>query len=100
MNIARSDSTTVYVAPPLEGARSWQRLFHRWFVEYNPLYLLSATLVLAGYILTAAALCLRALAPAFPAAPEPARADAQERAGASPYRMGPDAPGLQDRASI
>ncbi|MEM9189757.1 MAG: hypothetical protein AAGF12_11310 [Myxococcota bacterium] len=26
----------------------WQRLAHRWFVEYNPLYLVSATLVLGG----------------------------------------------------
>ncbi|AKU97476.1 hypothetical protein AKJ09_04140 [Labilithrix luteola] len=31
----------------------WRRLFHRWFVEYNPLYLLSAALVLAGTILCA-----------------------------------------------
>ena len=28
-----------------------QRLLHRWFVEYNPLYLLSAALVLAGLAL-------------------------------------------------
>jgi hypothetical protein len=26
----------------------WKRLLHRWFVEYNPLYLLSAALVLGG----------------------------------------------------
>lgn len=26
----------------------WRRLLHRWFVEYNPCYLLSAALVLAG----------------------------------------------------
>jgi len=26
----------------------WQRLFHRWFIEYNPLYLLSAGLVIVG----------------------------------------------------
>jgi len=26
----------------------WRRLFHRWFVEYNPLYLLSACCVLVG----------------------------------------------------
>jgi hypothetical protein len=26
----------------------WQRLLHRWFIEYNPLYLLSAALVLLG----------------------------------------------------
>lgn len=28
----------------------WQRLLHRWFVEYNPLYLVSALLVLSGLI--------------------------------------------------
>lgn len=26
----------------------WRRLFHRWFIEYNPLYLLSACCVLVG----------------------------------------------------
>jgi hypothetical protein len=26
----------------------WRRLLHRWFIEYNPLYLLSAALVLGG----------------------------------------------------
>ncbi len=30
----------------------WRRLFHRWFIEYNPLYLVSAALVLVGVILT------------------------------------------------
>jgi len=44
-------------APEAKVARSaepslpdpfWQRLFYRWFIQYNPLYLLSATLVLAG----------------------------------------------------
>jgi hypothetical protein len=30
----------------------FRRLMHRWLVEYNPLYLLSATLVLGGMILT------------------------------------------------
>lgn len=30
----------------------WRRLLHRWLIEYNPLYLLSATLVLGGMILT------------------------------------------------
>jgi hypothetical protein len=30
----------------------WRRLLHRWLVQYNPLYLLSATLVLGGMILT------------------------------------------------
>lgn len=33
-----TDSTTAY----------WRRLFRRWFVEYNPLYLCSAMLVLGG----------------------------------------------------
>ncbi len=31
----------------------WRRLCHRWFVQYNPLYLLSAALVLAGVNLIA-----------------------------------------------
>lgn len=31
----------------------WQRLLYRWFVEYNPLYLLSAALVLCGASLVA-----------------------------------------------
>jgi len=26
----------------------WRRLFRRWFIEYNPLYLLSACCVLVG----------------------------------------------------
>jgi hypothetical protein len=30
----------------------WRRLLHRWFVEYNPLYLVSATLVLGGMIVS------------------------------------------------
>jgi len=34
-----------------EAALFWRRLLHRWFVEYNPLYLLSATLVLGGCFL-------------------------------------------------
>lgn len=29
----------------------WRRLLYRWFVEYNPLYLLSASLVLGGMVL-------------------------------------------------
>lgn len=33
------------VGPP---ENPWRRLLHRWFVEYNPFYLLSAALVLAG----------------------------------------------------
>lgn len=32
-------------------ASFWRPILHRWFVEYNPLYLLSAALVLAGTIL-------------------------------------------------
>lgn len=42
--------------PPNDTSRSdgdsyWQKLFHRWFVEYNPLYLVSASLVLGGMVL-------------------------------------------------
>jgi hypothetical protein len=33
------------------AAGFWQRLLYRWFVEYNPLYLLSAALVLGGCFL-------------------------------------------------
>ena len=32
------------------GSAFWRPLLHRWFIEYNPFYLLSATLVLAGMI--------------------------------------------------
>jgi hypothetical protein len=39
-------------APTDEARPYWQKLLHRWLVEYNPLYLLSATLVLGGMILT------------------------------------------------
>jgi hypothetical protein len=35
-----------------------RRLLHRWLVEYNPLYLISATLVLGGMILTSRGLAL------------------------------------------
>lgn len=35
-----------------EAASYWRRLLHRWLIEYNPLYLISATLVLGGMILT------------------------------------------------
>src|SRR4051812_37312222 len=35
----------------------WRRLLHRWLVQYNPLYLLSASLCLGGMIL-----CSRGLA--------------------------------------
>ncbi|WP_394840890.1 hypothetical protein LZC95_27920 [Pendulispora brunnea] len=35
--------------PAGEGANAfWARLLHRWFIEYNPFYLCSATLVLVG----------------------------------------------------
>ena len=34
-----------------EAPGYWQRLSYRWFVEYNPLYLLSAALVLGGVTL-------------------------------------------------
>ena len=37
-------------APSLDDLR-WRQLFHRWFIQYNPLYLISAALVLAGVIL-------------------------------------------------
>jgi hypothetical protein len=40
--------TTRHDATPDEGAQFWRRLFYRWFVEYNPLYLVSAALVLGG----------------------------------------------------
>jgi hypothetical protein len=30
------------------SAAFWQRLLHRWFIEFNPLYLVSAALVLGG----------------------------------------------------
>lgn len=35
------------------GADYWQRLLHRWFVQYNPIYLVSAMLVLGGMITAA-----------------------------------------------
>jgi hypothetical protein len=36
----------------------WRQLLHRWLIEHNPLYLASATLVLAGMILTSRGLAL------------------------------------------
>lgn len=33
-------------------AQYWQQLLHRWFVQYNPIYLVSAMLVLGGTIVT------------------------------------------------
>jgi hypothetical protein len=50
-----NDSTTPAV--PDFGASYARRLLHRWLIEYNPLYLLSAALVLAGTFL-----CSRGLA--------------------------------------
>ena len=50
------ESTTPDDAPG-PGASYTRRLLHRWLVEYNPLYLLSAALVLAGTFL-----CSRGLA--------------------------------------
>lgn len=41
--------------PPPRAPRTpefWQQLLHRWFVQYNPIYLVSATLVLGGMITT------------------------------------------------
>ncbi|MBX3186431.1 MAG: hypothetical protein KF819_05415 [Labilithrix sp.] len=41
-------------SPHQAGERGdfWQELLHRWFVQYNPMYLVSATLVLGGMIAT------------------------------------------------
>jgi hypothetical protein len=50
------DSATPDAAPD-PGASYARRLLHRWLIEYNPLYLLSAALVLAGTFL-----CSRGLA--------------------------------------
>jgi hypothetical protein len=36
--------------PTGDGANPWQPLLHRWFVQYNPIYLVSAMLVLGGMI--------------------------------------------------
>lgn len=37
--------------PDADTADHWRSLLHRWFVQYNPIYLLSAALVLGGVIL-------------------------------------------------
>lgn len=37
----------------MDDGTPWQRLLHRWFIQYNPLYLVSAALVLVGTILSA-----------------------------------------------
>jgi hypothetical protein len=42
--------------PPREGADFWRGLLHRWFVLYNPTYLVSAALVLGGMITASRAL--------------------------------------------
>jgi hypothetical protein len=51
------DSTDTTAPPPVAptpsdpdppAADAWRRLLYRWFVQYNPLYLVSAMLVLAG----------------------------------------------------
>lgn len=46
------DDTTRLPPSPLASSSYGRRLLHRWLVEYNPLYLLSAMLVLGGMILT------------------------------------------------
>jgi len=38
----------------------WRRLLYRWFIQYNPLYLVSAMLVLGGTILTSQGLAAEA----------------------------------------
>src|SRR5687768_1606643 len=35
---------------------AWSALLHRWFVQYNPLYLVSAALVLGGAIILSRAM--------------------------------------------
>jgi hypothetical protein len=42
------DVSVTVGAPSEDAERFWRRLLYRWFVQYNPLYLLSAALVLAG----------------------------------------------------
>ncbi len=37
--------------PQEDPKPTWKALFHRWFIQYNPLYLVSATLVLVGVTL-------------------------------------------------
>jgi hypothetical protein len=51
------NDTTETDAAPDPGASYVRRLLHRWLIEYNPLYLLSAALVLTGTFL-----CSRGLA--------------------------------------
>ncbi len=37
---------------PNDARDFWRQVLHRWFVEYNPIYLVSAMLVLGGMIMT------------------------------------------------
>jgi len=43
-----TEDDAVGACPPIPEDDAWRRLMHRWFVQYNPLYLASATLVLGG----------------------------------------------------
>lgn len=43
-------------APDATGPSPLERLFHRWFIQYNPLYLVSAMLVLVGLTMISRAL--------------------------------------------
>lgn len=52
-----SDDSTTPADAPAPGRSYLRRLLHRWLIEYNPLYLLSAALVLTG-----TSLCSRGLA--------------------------------------
>jgi len=55
--MTQSNESTEPEAAPDPGGSYARRLLHRWLVEYNPLYLLSAALVLVGTFL-----CSRGLA--------------------------------------
>ena len=44
--------TALRSMPEQPTPHPWSPLLHRWFVQYNPIYLLSAILVLAGTMLT------------------------------------------------
>ena len=47
----QDDSIVSPIADGKEESAFWTRLLHRWFVEYNPFYMLSAALVLTGTML-------------------------------------------------
>lgn len=47
--------------PTLLDDRPWRRLWHRWFIQYNPLYLVSAALVLVGVVLSSRGLAGRGM---------------------------------------